>query len=100
MSCDMGEKSGKAAAKPASDATDLRAGSCVCVKKTQEVNMSEAERRIAEHQRAMRELIDNDPLFKDFMLVDVGQPGEWPRLVLVRKEHEGAGIQMPEPANE
>jgi hypothetical protein len=62
--------------------------------------MNEAERRLAEHQRAMRELIDTDPLFKDFMLADVGQPGEWPKLVLVRKEQEGAGIQMPEPANE
>lgn len=62
--------------------------------------MSEAERRIAEHQREMQDLIDTDPLFKDFTLVDVGQAGEWPRLVLVRKEHEGAGIQMPEPATE
>jgi hypothetical protein len=62
--------------------------------------MSEAERRIAEHQRQMQDLIDNDPLFKDFTLVDVGEAGEWPKLVLVRKEHEGAGIQMPEPATE
>ncbi|HEY4927017.1 MAG TPA: hypothetical protein VII20_21625 [Roseiarcus sp.] len=62
--------------------------------------MSEAQKRIAEHERAMRELIDRDPLFRDFMLVDVGLPGEWPKLVLVRKEHVGAGIQMPEPANE
>jgi hypothetical protein len=62
--------------------------------------MSEAQKRIAEHERAMRELIDRDPLFRDFMLVDVGLPGEWPKLVLVRKEHVGASIQMPEPANE
>jgi hypothetical protein len=62
--------------------------------------MSEAERRIDEHQRAMRELIDKDPLFKDFTLADVGRPGEWPRLVLVRKGRDGAGIQMPEPGEE
>jgi hypothetical protein len=62
--------------------------------------MSEAERRIAEHQRAMRELIDKDPLFRDFTLADIGRPGEWPKLVLVRKERDGAGIQMPEPADE
>jgi hypothetical protein len=62
--------------------------------------MSEAERRIAEHQREMQDLIDKDPLFKDFTLVDVGEAGEWPKLVLVRKEYVGAGIQMPEPATE
>ena len=62
--------------------------------------MSEADRRIAEHQREIQDLIDNDPLFKNFTLVDVGRAGEWPKLVLVRKEYEGAGIQMPEPATE
>jgi hypothetical protein len=62
--------------------------------------MSEADRRIAEHQREMQGLIDTDPLFKDFTLIDLAQPGEWPKLVLVRKEYEGAGIQMPEPATE
>jgi hypothetical protein len=82
------------------DATVSRVAHCLRVKGREEAHMSEAERRIAEHQRAMRELIDTDPLFRDFMLVDVGRPGEWPRLVLVRKQHEGAGIQMPEPANE
>ena len=62
--------------------------------------MSEADRRIAEHQREMQGLIDTDPLFKDFTLIDLAQPSEWPKLVLVRKEYEGAGIQMPEPATE
>jgi hypothetical protein len=64
---------------------------------TQEAWMSEAERRIREHERQMRALIESDPLFSDFMLADVAQPGEWPRLVLVKKELESAGIQMPEP---
>ena len=63
--------------------------------------MSEAERRIAEHERLMRELVDNDPLFSVFMLVEVdaadGREGR--RLVLVRRE-DGAGIQMPEPGTE
>jgi hypothetical protein len=63
--------------------------------------MSEAERRIAEHERLMRELVEDDPLFSVFMLVEVdaveGRDGR--RLVLVKKE-DGAGIQMPEPGME
>jgi hypothetical protein len=60
--------------------------------------MSEAERRIAEHERLMRDLVENDPLFSVFMLVEVEAPagGDRRRLVLVKKE-DGAGIQMPEP---
>jgi hypothetical protein len=47
----------------------------------------------------LMELVENDPLFKDFSLVeiDVGLPNEWPAFVLVKKEADGAGIQMPEP---
>jgi hypothetical protein len=59
--------------------------------------MAEVDRRIAEHERQMRDLIERDPLFSRFELKDVAKPGEWPKLVLVRKEHEGSGIQMPEP---
>ena len=62
--------------------------------------MSEAERRIAEHERLMRELVDNDPLFSVFMLVEVDATDSGGRrLVLVRRE-DGAGIQMPEPGTE
>ena len=62
--------------------------------------MSEAERRIAEHERLMRELVDNDPLFSVFMLVEVDATDSGGRrLVLVRRE-DGAGIQMPEPGTQ
>jgi hypothetical protein len=60
--------------------------------------MSEAERRIAEHEALMRELVENDPLFSVFTIVEVEQ-GDRPdgrRFVLVKRE-DGAGIQMPEP---
>jgi hypothetical protein len=61
--------------------------------------MSEAKRRIAEHERLMRELIENDPLFSVFVLVEIdaadGRGGR--RLVLVKRE-DGVGIQMPEPS--
>ena len=62
--------------------------------------MNQAERFAVEnHGRMLMELVANDPLFKDFSLVeiDVGLPNEWPAFVLVKKEADGAGIQMPEP---
>jgi hypothetical protein len=67
----------------------------------QEAHMSEAERRAAEQERFIRELIENDPLFSVFLLVEVngGERGEGRRLVLVKRE-DGAGIQMPEPGTE
>jgi hypothetical protein len=63
--------------------------------------MSEAQRRIAEHEALMRELVDNDPLFKVFTVVEAGPSGrrEGRRFVLVKRE-DGAGIQMPEPGAE
>jgi hypothetical protein len=63
--------------------------------------MSEAERRIAEQERLMRELVENDPLFDVFMVVEVnaGERADGRRLMLVKKE-DGAGIQMPEPGTE
>ena len=63
--------------------------------------MSEAERRIAEHERLMQELVENDPLFAIFTVVEVdaGEGLDGRRLLLVKKE-DGAGIQMPEPGAE
>jgi hypothetical protein len=63
--------------------------------------MSKAERRAAEQERLMRELVENDPLFSVFVLVEVdaGELGKERRLVLVKKV-DGAGIQMPEPGTE
>jgi hypothetical protein len=60
--------------------------------------MSEAERRIAEHEALMRELVENDPLFSVFTIVEVeqGDRSDGRRFVLV-KRMDGAGIQMPEP---
>ena len=60
--------------------------------------MSEAERRIAEHERLMQELVENDPLFSVFTLVEVdaGEGAEGRRFLLIKRE-DGAGIQMPEP---
>jgi hypothetical protein len=60
--------------------------------------MNEAERRIAEHDTMIRELVENDPLFSVFTVVGV-DTGNGRRLVLVNRE-EGAGIQMPEPGTE
>jgi hypothetical protein len=65
-----------------------------------EPDMNQAERfGVENHGRMLMELVENDPLFKDFSLVeiDVGLPNEWPAFVLVKKEADGAGIQMPEP---
>ena len=63
--------------------------------------MSEAERRAAEQERLVRELVENDPLFSVFVLVEVdaGELGKERKLVLVRRE-DGAGIQMPEPGTQ
>jgi hypothetical protein len=59
--------------------------------------MNEAERRIAEHDTMIRDLVENDPLFSVFTVVEV-DTGSGRRLVLVKRE-EGAGIQMPEPGS-
>jgi len=61
--------------------------------------MSEAEQRIVEHERLMRELVENDPLFSVFMLVEVDGGRDGRRHMLVKKE-DGASIQMPEPGVE
>ena len=61
--------------------------------------MSEAERRAAENERLIRELVENDPLFGVFTLVEVDVGDAERRFVLVKRE-DGAGIQMPEPGGE
>jgi hypothetical protein len=57
--------------------------------------MSEAERRTVEQEDIIRELVENDPLFSIFTVVEE-VTSQGPRLVLVKRE-DGAGIQMPEP---
>ena len=59
--------------------------------------MNEAERRIAEHEDMIRGLVENDPLFAIFTVVEVdGERNDGRRFVLVKRE-DGSGIQMPEP---
>jgi hypothetical protein len=59
--------------------------------------MNEAERRIAEHDEMIRDLVENDPLFQIFTVVEEEtQKGR--RLILVKRA-DGAGIQMPEPGS-
>jgi hypothetical protein len=59
--------------------------------------MNEAERRIAEHDQMIRDLVENDPLFQIFTVVEEEtQKGR--RLILVKRD-DGAGIQMPEPGS-
>jgi hypothetical protein len=62
--------------------------------------MNEAERRIAEHESMIRDLVENDPLFSIFTVVEVdaGERNGGRKFVLVRKE-VGSGIQMPEPGS-
>ena len=62
--------------------------------------MNEAERRIAEHEDMIRDLVENDPLFSVFMVVEVNadEENDGRKFILVRKE-DGAGIQMPEPGS-
>jgi hypothetical protein len=62
--------------------------------------MSEAERRIAEHERMIRDLVENDPLFSIFMVVEVEGPRDDGRRFVLVKREDGAGIQMPEPGGE
>ena len=59
--------------------------------------MNEAERRIAEHDNMIRDLVENDPLFQIFTVVET-ETSEGRRLILTKRE-EGAGIQMPEPGS-
>lgn len=59
--------------------------------------MTEADREIVELERLVRNLIENDPRFGAFVVVDVARPGERPTLILTRREQDGSGIQMPEP---
>jgi hypothetical protein len=62
--------------------------------------MDEAERRIAEKERLLLDLVESDPIFSIFTVVSVDGPaGEGRKFVLVRRE-DGAGIQMPEPGTE
>ena len=58
--------------------------------------MNEAERRIAEHDSMIRDLVENDPLFHIFTDVEE-DTGDGRRLVLVKRED--GGIQMPEPGS-
>jgi hypothetical protein len=59
--------------------------------------MNEADRRTAEHDDLIRELVENDPLFAIFTVVEADtQKGR--RLILVKRD-DGAGIQMPEPGS-
>jgi len=61
--------------------------------------MNEAERRIVEHEIMIRELVENDPLFSIFTVVEVdSETSDGRRFVLVRKQ-DGSGIQMPEPGS-
>jgi hypothetical protein len=61
--------------------------------------MNEAERRIVEHEIMIRELVENDPLFSIFTVVEVdSKTRDGRRFVLVRRQ-DGSGIQMPEPGS-
>jgi hypothetical protein len=61
--------------------------------------MNEAERRIAEYEIMIRELVENDPLFSIFTVVEVeSKTSDGRRFVLVRRQ-DGSGIQMPEPGS-
>jgi hypothetical protein len=60
--------------------------------------MSEADRRIAEHDDMIRNLVENDPLFSVFTVIEM-DTGDGRRFVLVKRE-DGAGIQMPEPGSQ
>jgi hypothetical protein len=56
--------------------------------------MNEAEQRIAEYERRMRELVENDPLFSIFMLADVDADDrrDGRKFVIARKEGgQGSG---------
>jgi hypothetical protein len=57
--------------------------------------MNEAERRIAEHDDMIRDLVENDPLFQIFTVVETDTL-HGRRLILMKRD-DGAGIQMPEP---
>jgi hypothetical protein len=62
--------------------------------------MTEAKRRITEHECMIRDLVENDPLFSIFTVVEIDTPrGDGRRFLLVKRE-DGAGIQMPEPGAE
>jgi hypothetical protein len=66
----------------------------------QEIPMTEAEQRLTEHECMIRDLVENDPLFSVFTVVEIDGPvRDGRRFLLVRKE-EGSGIQMPEPGGE
>jgi hypothetical protein len=61
--------------------------------------MNEADRRIVEHEIMIRELVENDPLFSIFTVVEVdSETSDGRRFVLVRRQ-DGSGIQMPEPGS-
>lgn len=51
------------------------------------------------HNRLIRELIENDPLLKDFKITEltVTEGGNKAMLVLVKKDIEGVGFLMTEP---
>ena len=54
---------------------------------------------IENHDRLLRDLIENDPTFKAFKIVEVAasESGTKLTLVLVKKEVEGAGFLMKAP---
>jgi hypothetical protein len=60
----------------------------------QEAAMTQAERfGVENHGRMLMELVENDPLFKDFSIVeiDAGLPNEWPAFVPVKKGRRRPG---------
>jgi hypothetical protein len=67
--------------------------------------MIEAERNSAEkhnaanHGRVLRDLVENDPTFKAYRVVEVreSESGAKLTLVLVKKEVRGPGFSMREP---
>lgn len=62
--------------------------------------MTQAEKHNAEnHGRVLRELVENDPTFKAYRVVEAteSESGNKLTLVLVKKEVEGAGFLMSEP---
>jgi hypothetical protein len=59
--------------------------------------MDDTDRKIAEHDDMIRDLVANDPLFKVFAVVEEDtQKGR--RFILVKRE-SGAGIQIPDPGS-
>jgi hypothetical protein len=86
-----------AIAGDATEAPDRSFPSCL---KTRETDMSHADKHNADNRgRVLRDLVENDPTFKAYKVVEVAESesGAKLTLVLVKKEVEGAGFLMSEP---